>query len=161
MNILNRILLAAQAQSGLLSRGDFLASRNRVIKHSCWRGFLLVWGRESKALFEDSGTDWHLCPALEGSLDPKLNPFLASCCLGSCHLPPSCSQCPGPPGPSVLQHMWVDSFSSSSSKRRRVRSFLFHAELDPMGREGLRRCWLPFSEFMVSVCWGYLHCKQN
>lgn len=141
---------------GLLSRGHFLASQNRVIKQRCWRALPLVWGRESRAVFEGSGTNWHLHPALEGSLYLKEEPFLASCSLGSCPLPLSCSQCPGPPGRPVLQHMdGLGALSpSSSSKRRSARSLLLHAELDSVGKEGgnKRRVWLRFPKLIVSVC---------
>lgn len=43
-------------------------------------------------MFEGSSTDWHPCPALEGSLDLKKGAFFASCSLGSDHLPLSHSQ---------------------------------------------------------------------
>lgn len=64
---------------GCSAEGGFLApQKNWAIRQSCWRGLPLVGDRESRALLEDSGTDWHLHPALEGSLDPKDEPFLAS-----------------------------------------------------------------------------------
>lgn len=73
---------------------DFPASQNRLIKQSCWRG--LPWYGEGEgeitAVFEGSSTDWHPYPALEGSLDLKKGAFLASCSLGSDHLPLSHSQ---------------------------------------------------------------------
>lgn len=112
----------------------------------------MVWERERRTVFEDSDTDWHLYPALEGSLDGKRSlPLILPPGLPS---PPSRleagslgpSQPPGPSGPSVLS-------PSSSGRRRGARSFLFHAELGHEEREGINKSlWLCFPELMVIVC---------
>lgn len=107
------------------AEGIFPASQNRLIERSCWRG--LPWygegeGEEIIAASEGSSTDWHPYPALEGSLDLKKGAFLASCSLGSDHLPLSHRRCAealtGPcPAADVKGHR---ALPPSSNRRRSV-----------------------------------------
>lgn len=89
---------------------------------------------ESRATFEDSGTDWHIYSALKGLLDGKKEPFLASCRLGLGHL---LCLAASTPRPSVL----------SGSRCEDLRLFLLPAVAKGGGKG-------PLSSMLSQAVWG-------